>query len=98
PADWRPEVWHVLRLEAYDERLRLTLDGWWQWQGRWDYELLGVALSTWKAAAEFRGYARLEGWEDRFDDVEGLPRKLGWEGDDTWRVRDGRLYASSSAG
>jgi hypothetical protein len=101
PRGFKPEAYHLLRVEADDYRIRIALDEYlFKWEGRLSLPPRSLALSTSNAAAAFRGFALTEGWEDLFTEPQSNPTLLGWSSesaDDVWRVEEKQLWHTDAS-
>lgn len=94
PADFAPEVFHLLRVTLDRRRFTLALDNG-PPQGPWELTRCPstLALRTEDATAAFAGFGLTEGWEDLFEQDGLAPVELGWQGAG-WQIR-GRLLIYS---
>jgi hypothetical protein len=94
PEAFRPDAYHLLRVEFDDRFARIALDGIERWAGRMLVRPASLALETRNVAAAFAGFALTEGWQDLFTREDGDPAETGWElltGAGRWLIHDQQL-------
>jgi GH43 family beta-xylosidase len=99
PDDFRPDAYHLLRVEANGQMVNITLDqAVRRWQGRIAVVPKGVELMTQSMAAAFAGFAMTVGWQDLFTERNLDPVGLGWQslqGDGGWYIENQQLCFSN---